>query len=158
MTPVSLPLSFALHHRSHYVGQAGLPLGIAVLAVLDHLPVPHVPQHFQQGVWNFFATILWGRGEWRKKNQLSQHCIIYFSYKALCSQVSILTSEMDSTDIFVSGTLLWAATVPPKPLIQLPRWLSCPVNEKSKIFLYPTKALQSCSGKFEMEEAAAVSC
>lgn len=39
---------------------------------------------------------------------------------------------MDSTDIFVSGALLWAAGVPPKPLIQLPRWLSCPVDEKSK--------------------------
>lgn len=79
-----------------------------------------------------------------------------FSYKHYSALAAVSSHFQNGLHIFISGTLPWAVGVPPKPLIQLPHWLNCSVNKKSKIFLYPTNALQSCSGKFVMHEAAAV--
>lgn len=70
------------------------------------------------------------------KKKWRQHHIIIFSQKHH-SALTALSSHFQNglQRYFISGTLLWAVGVPPKPLIQLLHWLNCSVNKKSKIFL-----------------------
>lgn len=104
----------------------------------------------------FLCNHLGGERRAKKKQWVKSAFYHHLQPQARVTEHSLLNSKMESREIFISGTLLWAAGVPPKLLIQLPHWLNCSVNRKSKIFLYPTNALQGCSGKFVMHTAAAV--